>query len=101
MFLVLPDFQETREGTKRPEIRKCSQLRGSDSELVGEGGTGGGGGVDGTTPAVVLAEMIMGMVLTGKQWHYCGWRSGDDFDKNGGPKGDGAVGPSVGTDDEV
>ena len=39
-----------------------TQLRGSDSELVGEGGTGGGGGVDGTTPAVVLAEMIMGTV---------------------------------------
>ena len=39
MVLVLPDFQETREGTKRPEMRKCFKLRGSDAELVGDGGT--------------------------------------------------------------
>lgn len=72
MFLVLPDFQETGQGTKRPEIRKCFKLRDRDSELVGDGGTdGGGGGVDGpTTPAVMLAVMITGMVLTGKWWHY-------------------------------
>jgi hypothetical protein len=71
LFLVLPDFQETREGTKRPEMRKCFKLRGSDSELVGDGGTDGGGGVDGmTTPAVALVVMVMAMVLTGKWWRY-------------------------------
>lgn len=48
-------------------MRKCFKLRGSDSELVGDGGTDGGGGVDGmTTPAVALVVMVMAMVLTGK-----------------------------------